>query len=103
MKPWAKIFYRSKAWRTTRQAYFIEKHGLCERCGAPGVIVHHKIYLTPTNINNPSISLNAKYLELLCRECHNREHFEKYYATRKGLAFDDQGNLIRVGDEQSPP
>lgn len=94
-KPWAVKFYRSVAWKKVRQAYFIQKHGLCERCGGPGEIVHHKIYLNPDNINNPSISLNDKYLELLCRECHNREHFEKHYPTRKGFTFDEDGNLIK--------
>jgi 5-methylcytosine-specific restriction endonuclease McrA len=111
MKPWAKKFYRSKAWRTVRHAYFIKKHGLCERCGSPGEIVHHKIYLTPYNINNPSISLNEKYLELLCKDCHNKEHFEKYRATRADVAFDENGNLIHVeindkrtnGQCHSPP
>ena len=93
-KPWAVKFYKSAAWKRVRQAYFISKHGLCERCGAPGEIVHHKIYLNPNNINNPSISLNDKYLELLCRECHTDIHLGGR-PIRKGFAFDKNGNLIR--------
>src|SRR5690606_25521048 len=50
VKPWAKWFYKSKAWQKTREAYIAARHGLCERCGAGGKIVHHKVYLTPDNI-----------------------------------------------------
>ena len=52
-KEWAKSFYQSKAWRRCRDAFFISKQGLCERCENPGKIVHHKIYITPNNINDP--------------------------------------------------
>lgn len=53
--------------------------GLCERCLAKGLIVpaeivHHKIYLTPLNINDPSITTNFDNLEALCRKCHGEEH-----------------------------
>ena len=40
MKPWAEAFYKSSAWKQVREAYIIYKHGICERCGGPGVIVH---------------------------------------------------------------
>lgn len=93
MKPWAKSFYKSKAWRDCRDAYFIFRHGLCERCGGPGKIVHHKIYLTPQNINDPNVSLNWENLELLCQDCHNEEHHEDE-ATVSGLMFDENGNLV---------
>ncbi|WP_265445078.1 hypothetical protein [Acetivibrio straminisolvens] len=33
MKEWAKPFYKSKAWQDCREAFFIFRHGLCERCG----------------------------------------------------------------------
>ena len=51
---------------------------LCERCLARGLIrqgdeVHHKIRLTPENINDPNISLNWENLELLCKTCHDEE------------------------------
>lgn len=53
--------------------------GLCERCLkrgliVPGEIVHHKIYITPANVDNPSITLNPENLELVCRDCHAEEH-----------------------------
>ena len=94
LKPWAERFYRSKAWRQCRDAYFVSKHGICERCGGPGKIVHHKIYLTPQNIHDPNVSLNFDHLELLCQDCHNQEHHGGS-AIEDGLMFDENGDLIR--------
>jgi 5-methylcytosine-specific restriction endonuclease McrA len=94
MKPWAEQFYKSKAWRDCRDAYFVSKFGLCEKCGRPGLIVHHKIKLNPQNINNPDITLNWDNLELLCLDCHNREHGGA--STAEGLEFDENGDLRQV-------
>ena len=93
MKEWAKPFYKSKAWQDCREAFFIFRHGLCERCGGPGKIVHHKIYLTPENINDPNISLNWDNLELVCQDCHNEEHHSTD-AVADGLMFDENGELV---------
>lgn len=93
MKPYAKKFYNSKAWKICRDSYFNSKYGLCERCAEPGKIVHHKKYITPENIDNPMITLNHNNLELLCQDCHNREH-QSTGVTATGLAFDSEGNLI---------
>lgn len=103
MKPWAEQFYKGKLWQKCRAAYIASVFGLCERCrrrgiAKPGKIVHHKIILTPDNINDHSVSLNFKNLELLCQECHNQEHYQKYSNVRKGLAFDAKGDLIQVSD-----
>lgn len=91
MKEFAKKFYLSKAWRNTREAYYRFRCGICERCGAAGDIVHHKRYLTPSNIHDPSITLSFANLELLCQECHNKEHFEK---ENPRYGFDANGNVI---------
>lgn len=91
----AKRFYKSKAWRKCRDAYFISQHGLCERCGDPGLIVHHKVYIDAQNINDPRVTLNHDNLELLCLTCHNREHFKGADAVRDGLRFDENGDLIQ--------
>jgi 5-methylcytosine-specific restriction endonuclease McrA len=82
MKEFATSFYTSRVWADTRRAYRKSVGGLCERCLAngrivPGEIVHHKIHLTPDNINNPSITLSFDNLELVCRECHAIEHGAK--------------------------
>ena len=95
----AKPFYNSKAWQACRESYIVSVFGLCERCikegrAVPGVIVHHKVTLTPENINDPDITLNHRLLELLCIECHNRETFEKYETTREDVMFDEDGQLV---------
>ncbi|TCT23381.1 HNH endonuclease [Melghiribacillus thermohalophilus] len=95
MKTRAEKFYKSKAWRQCRDAYYVAKHGLCERCSSPGKIVHHRIYLTPENINDPDISLNWNNLELLCQDCHNKEHHGTE-PVADGLRFDESGNLVKV-------
>ena len=92
MKQYAKKFYKSKAWQDCRVAFFTSRFGLCEHCGAGGVIVHHKTGLTPQNINDPSLSLNWDNLELLCLLCHNKTHGSG--STSKDTIFDAAGNLI---------
>jgi 5-methylcytosine-specific restriction endonuclease McrA len=92
MKQFAKKFYKSKAWQDCREAFFKSKFGLCEQCGAGGVIVHHKIILTPQNINDPSVTMNWDKLELLCLLCHNKAHGSG--STSDGTMFDAAGNLI---------
>jgi len=93
-------FYNSKEWKKCREAYKQSVNGLCERCLANGKYVageevHHKIYLTPENINDPYIALSFSNLELLCQSCHSIEHNRKYKeVVREGLRFDNLGNLV---------
>lgn len=56
-----------------------------------GDIVHHKCYINSKNIFNPNVTLNFENLELLCIDCHNKEHFEK-------SDFDEQGNIKPFND-----
>ena len=87
-------FYKSKAWQQTQAAFMSYKNGICERCGDPARILHHKTYITPENINDPDITLSWDNLEALCQTCHTREHFVTD-ATAPGLMFDKYGNLIK--------
>ena len=53
--------------------------GFGERCKAKGLIVkgdivHHKVYLTQDNITDTAITLSFDNFELLCFDCHNKEH-----------------------------
>jgi 5-methylcytosine-specific restriction endonuclease McrA len=96
-REFARKFYNNKTWKKCREAYKQSVYGLCERCGQPGDEVHHKIYLTPENINNPDITLNWDNLELLCATCHSIEHNRKEKeVVREGLTFDSNGDLIEI-------
>lgn len=97
-KEFSKKFYRSKEWIKCRESYIKSVYGLCERCGKPGYILHHKKELTPKNINNPSITLGWDNLEYVCFECHNEEHKfgrKKKSYTRKDLVFNKNGELVQ--------
>jgi len=99
-RDFAKKFYNSKEWKKCREAYKQSRFGICERCLKEGKYVageevHHKIYLTPENINDPYIALSFSNLELLCQSCHSIEHNRKYKeVVREGLRFDNLGNLV---------
>ena len=101
MKEFARKFYQSKAWRLCRDGYFAEHNGVCEICGNPGMEVHHKIWLTPVNIDNPDITLNWDNLQLLCKDCHFAVHNKKQYLKRpvkheaRRYAFDAEGNILQ--------
>lgn len=78
-REFSKAFYNSAAWRKCRADYIIRCAGLCEMCLQEGIIrhgdeLHHKIHLTPYNIDNPDITLNEKNLIFLCREHHMMIH-----------------------------
>jgi 5-methylcytosine-specific restriction endonuclease McrA len=95
----AKSFYKSAAWLKCRESYIKSVHHLCERCkdGTLGFIVHHKIYITEQNINDPSITLNHDNLEYVCHDCHNKEHHgSKHEVVEDGLMFDSNGQLVKV-------
>ena len=79
LKKFANKFYKSKAWQQCRSAYAKSVGGLCQRCLTaglvrPGEIVHHKVRLSPDNINDPAVTLSWDNLELLCRDCHAKAH-----------------------------
>lgn len=81
--PKIRKFYSSKTWTQTAKLYKKRCGGLCERCQKNGIytageIVHHKIHVTPDNVENPNITTNMDNLELLCRKCHAEEHGELY-------------------------
>ena len=78
----ARRFYSSGAWADCRELYRKSVSNLCENCLKNGMItpaeeVHHKIRLTPANINDPSVTLNWDNLEALCERCHKLAHKRK--------------------------
>ena len=74
-----KAFYNSAAWKKCRKEYLSKVGYICERCATRGLItpakiVHHKIYISPETIKDPTVLLNHDNLEALCLQCHNEEH-----------------------------
>ncbi|WP_083516880.1 HNH endonuclease [Alicyclobacillus shizuokensis] len=96
MREFASAFYHSQAWLRCRESYLKSKHYVCERCGGLAKIVHHKVYLTPGNIDDPTITLNWDNLEALCQDCHNAEHMCSQPICADGLKFDTNGNLVQT-------
>ena len=95
MKPFAERFYKSTAWQNTRNAYWSSKQGLCEICLSRGKykpceIVHHKIELTPNNIDDPNITLDWNNLQCVCRECHAEVHGKR----QRRYTIDEFGRVI---------
>lgn len=100
MRDFAKDFYSSTKWRRCRKLFIGERTmtdgGLCQRCHKePGFIVHHRVYLTPSNIHDPAVSLDFRNLEYLCHECHDREH-----NSRLRVQFDENGRVIPPDDSE---
>ena len=100
MREFAQGLYNSKAWQRTRDAYKAKAGGLCEVCWEkgivkPGEIVHHKIPVTPENINDPAITLSFDNLQCVCRECHTKIHGDIYENRRKRrYKLDELGRVI---------
>lgn len=99
MKEFAKSFYNSKAWQDVRDMYIKERirtdGGFCEVCHDElGYIVHHKILLTESNINDANISLNVANLQYVCKPCHDRmeDHFVKPRDRR--YSFNTDGQMV---------
>ena len=86
-KAFSKSFYKSRVWQDCREAYAKSQGYLCERCQSrglfnPGTEVHHKIVLTPDNINDSAITTSFENLQLLCWQCHREVHRELDKADR---------------------
>jgi 5-methylcytosine-specific restriction endonuclease McrA len=86
-------FYTTRAWRRLSRAFLTSKSYVCERCGRPADVAHHKARLTAANALDPEISLNPANLEALCIDCHNVEHFGKGGAVARGLRFTPNGDI----------
>lgn len=88
-----KSFYNSKKWKVFRENYILEKTKEakvnCSKCGKnilnQKIILHHKIELTDDNVNDYDISLNPSNIEMLCLDCHNKEHKRFGYKKEKGI------------------
>ncbi len=105
--PFAKKFYHSKRWEGVRRLVWDRAQGLCERCKSRGVlkpadVVHHKIPLSPENMDDPDVSLNPDNLVALCHDCHTEVHQKLGVGAMNGskdeprVGFDSEGNVVRL-------
>lgn len=72
-------FYCTKAWRDLSYVLKVAVKGKCSRCNEiledfSQLIGHHKTELTEENVDDPNISLNPELIEIICFDCHNKEH-----------------------------
>lgn len=99
---YAKAFYKTSRWIKCRKSYIDNRimtdGGLCEEChNRPGYIVHHKIHLTESNIQDPEVSLNHGNLEYVCKECHDGFEGHGLNKAAKPLCmFDSTGQPISL-------
>lgn len=88
-----KTFYASSKWRDFRLSLILERSKehdgvICEKCeklivNPIDIHAHHKVELTPENVNDYSISLNPELIELICHGCHDNEHHRFGYKPPK--------------------
>ncbi|MFT8889466.1 MAG: HNH endonuclease [Ethanoligenens sp.] len=96
-RPFAEYFYKSKRWRKCRDGLMQSRHFICERCGQRATVAHHKVHVSPDNINDPGITLSWDNLQALCADCHAKVHGNGT-GVPDGYAFDAEGNLVRVNE-----
>lgn len=97
-KVFAKGFYNSNKWQACRQSFISDRilidGGLCQLCGKHlGYIVHHKVMLNESNINNPDVTLNFDNLMYVCKQCHDNLPGHGLGCKHKKYFFDDDGML----------
>nr|DAY51544.1 MAG TPA: HNH endonuclease [Caudoviricetes sp.] len=75
-------FYCRKPWKDLSYRLKVERGGRCERCNFIAVtkedwaqlIGHHTVELDDEKVDDPTISLNPDLVEIICLDCHNKEH-----------------------------
>ena len=85
--------YDSEKWQRLRRAYMESKHYICERCGRPAKICHHKEHLTESNVADPLVAFNPANLECLCQDCHNAEH---EHFNKQGAIFNSKAEVVGI-------
>ena len=93
---WAKAFYKSQIWKDARAHALKRDHYRCRDCGALAEEVHHEIWLTKENINDPNVSVNVDNLVSLCYKCHKNRHErkEKTMCAVSGYRFAPDGSIL---------
>ena len=71
-------FYTTDPWITFRFNLIVERGNKCCKChkvfSSDKLIGHHIIELDDSNVDDYTISLNPLNIEIICLDCHNKEH-----------------------------
>ena len=96
-------FYKSTKWQKISRLYMQSRFYICERCGAPATICHHRTHLNAKNLTEPDIALGFENLEALCMSCHIAEHCGLEPENREYI-FDNSGNILNcIENSLQPP
>lgn len=77
---WAASFYKSETWQAFRRALIQQRGTVCPIChrdfmtDTSKLIAHHIHELTPETVNDANVALNPDNVEIICFDCHNKEH-----------------------------
>ena len=87
-----KKFYNTAKWQKARELALMRDKYLCVMCYQqgnviPAEVVHHKIHLNESNVDNPSIALNLDNLISLCSDHHAEVHKGEH---GKGRMFQEE-------------
>lgn len=75
-------FYKTTAWRHTREQVLLRDYSTCVRCGLEGNVVDH---IVPSE-DDWEDRLNVDNLETLCQRCHNLKTRREWIKKNKGQA-----------------
>lgn len=99
-------FYGSAKWKKCRDAYKRKMHYVCELCGRPADVVHHKNELGPEDyFVNTEKCYGEDNLMCLCHDCHNKIHHSSQ-AIEEGYSVDMRtgeviyNNASPLGDDE---
>ena len=103
-KEYTNGFYSSKAWKECRQSFINSRMlidgGMCQCCKLElGYIVHHINKITINNIDNNEVTLNHNNLMYVCKDCHDKIHYEDIHnkpITKHRYTFDEYGNVKEI-------
>jgi hypothetical protein len=85
-------FYASEEWQRFRTLIINQRGMTCEHCGlliamVTDLTVHHIKELTPENVNDVTIALNADNVMLVHHDCHNQIHKRFGYNSRSKQVY----------------
>lgn len=91
-KEFSEKFYHSQVWKYKRKEILHRDRYTCNTCKGRANEVHHKIELTPDNINDMRIALGNDNLISLCHDCHTKITLNRFDTTGE-YYFNEDGYI----------